>query len=229
MKKIYHFLSIVILTPSLFISKVTLAADNITLCGDSTVATYTSGPIQGWGSKLPGHTALGVKVLNRAKGGTSTTTFLSTGLWKNALADKSKFIFIQFGQNDESHNESVAGTTYKSNLQRMINDAKKQNSIAVLVTPPHRLRYIDTTHLSTELAPYAQAMKEVAAQNKIPLIDLYTSTGNLYLKIGEKAALKYFNAADTARTHTNSVGADILAKMVADMAKLNSQLKSLFK
>ena len=227
MKKIYIALSILTLASTITGASIAQAADSITLCGDSTVATYTSGSRQGWGAKLSGFTTLGVKVYNQAIGGRSSTTFLSEGRWQKALALNSKYIFIQFGHNDEGKHESIAGTTFKSNLQRMINDAKKQNVIAVLVTPPHRLLFNDPQHLTTELEPFAKAMRELAALNKIPLIDLQAATGSTYIKLGEQSALKYFVPGD--RTHTVSSGAALIAQMVASGAKLNASLKNLFK
>ena len=227
MKNIYTAFAFLFMAATILGANFTLAADSITLCGDSTVATYPSGTRQGWGAKISGYTALGVSVNNQAIGGRSSTTFLSEGRWKKALALKTKYIFIQFGHNDEGKKESIAGTTFKANLQLMINDAKKQNAIAVLVTPPHRLIFTDAQHLSTELEPYAKAMRDLAIQNKIPLIDLQAATARTYIKLGESASLKYFVPGD--RTHTVSSGASLIAQMVATEAKLNASLRSLFK
>ena len=225
MKKM-TFYSLVI-SSFLLLGNFASAADSITICGDSTVATYSSGVKQGWGARLSGFTAAGVKITNLAAGGRSTKTFISEGRWANALATKAKYIFIQFGHNDQSKNESDANTTFKSNLQKMVNDAKMQKSIPVLITPTRRLKFNDSKHMSTDLGPYANAMNEVAAKNNIPLIDLYAASARAYIKMGEKEALKGFVPGD--RTHTTSKGATLLAKIVADEAKRNSKLRALFK
>lgn len=77
----------------------------IFIAGDSTAATYTDPNQQGWGAVLQDyidpHKA---KVDNRARGGRSTRTFISEGLWQ-ALIDEVKpndIVIIQFGHNDSS-------------------------------------------------------------------------------------------------------------------------------
>src|SRR5689334_14788892 len=72
------------------------------LIGDSTVNTPTKGQ-QGWGSPLPDFFDLkNISVVNRARGGRSSRTFYTEGLW-DQVRDSLKpgdFVLMQFGHND---------------------------------------------------------------------------------------------------------------------------------
>ncbi|MBN2242095.1 MAG: hypothetical protein JW793_05350 [Acidobacteria bacterium] len=70
------------------------------IAGDSTAA---NGADNGWGSHLqkffdPGR----LKVMNRARGGRSSRTFITEGLWDGIVADlkAGDIVLIQFGHND---------------------------------------------------------------------------------------------------------------------------------
>jgi alpha-L-fucosidase 2 len=75
------------------------------ITGDSTAAAYDSGPHQGWGVPFEKFfdPAL-VRVDNRARGGRSSRTFISEGLWDALIADvkQGDHVLIQLGQNDGS-------------------------------------------------------------------------------------------------------------------------------
>ena len=72
------------------------------LIGDSTVQNGTKG-LEGWGTELPNffdHARL--KIVNRARGGRSSRTFLTEGLWEATLKEikSGDFVLMQFGHND---------------------------------------------------------------------------------------------------------------------------------
>src|ERR1043165_10185621 len=72
------------------------------LIGDSTVNTPTKDQ-QGWGAPLPPFFDQSkITVVNRARGGRSSRTYLTEGLW-NEVRDSLKpgdFVLMQFGQKD---------------------------------------------------------------------------------------------------------------------------------
>src|ERR1051326_2388426 len=72
------------------------------LIGDSTVNTPTKGQ-QGWGTPLPAFFDQSkITVVNRARGGRSSRTFYTEGLW-DQVRDSLKpgdFVLMQFGHND---------------------------------------------------------------------------------------------------------------------------------
>src|SRR5213593_1447638 len=72
------------------------------IIGDSTVNNGTKGQ-QGWGTPLAGlFDPARIKVENRARGGRSSRTFLTEGLWDRVVASlkPGDFVLMQFGHND---------------------------------------------------------------------------------------------------------------------------------
>src|SRR5881227_1754127 len=72
------------------------------LVGDSTVNTPTKG-VQGWGTPIAGlFDQTKIKVENRARGGRSSRTYYTEGLWDQVAADlkPGDFVLMQFGHND---------------------------------------------------------------------------------------------------------------------------------
>ena len=202
-------------------------AQKFVITGDSTVATYSGGSKQGWGAYIGRYLVSGTKVVNLARGGRSTKTYISEGHWKDAVAQKGKYVFIQFGHNDQSKNHTNPDTTYKSNLRKMIANVKSYGGIPVIVSPTRRLRFEDSNRMSSELTPYAVSAREVAAEEKVPFVDLHEASKKAWVKMGESKALKYFVSGD--RTHTNSQGANLLASIVAEECKKDSILRKLVK
>ena len=81
------------------------ALPTIFIAGDSTAARGRGEPQQGWGVPLADYfDPTKVNVANRARGGTSSRTFMANGSWDRILADAKAgdIILIQFGHNDTS-------------------------------------------------------------------------------------------------------------------------------
>jgi lysophospholipase L1-like esterase len=77
----------------------------IIIAGDSTAATYNLPDQQGWGAILGDYIdANKAQVVNRARGGRSSRTFITEGLWKNLVDEinAGDIVIIQFGHNDAS-------------------------------------------------------------------------------------------------------------------------------
>jgi len=73
------------------------------IAGDSTAAKNNGKPIQGWGVPFAAYfDSTKVNVANFARGGRSSRTFITEGLWDSLLAKAKKgdFVLIQFGHND---------------------------------------------------------------------------------------------------------------------------------
>jgi lysophospholipase L1-like esterase len=91
------------------------------IAGDSTAATYASKESepgrkqQGWGAVLqPFFDPAKLEVVNAARGGRSSRTFITEGHWDKMLADvrKGDFVVIQFGHNDAGAlNQEPPGST----------------------------------------------------------------------------------------------------------------------
>jgi lysophospholipase L1-like esterase len=187
----------------------------IGLVGDSTVATYSSGDKQGWGAKLSSYVNTSrTKVENRARGGASTKSFVKLQNWNDTLASKSRYIFVQFGHNDQSGDSGVSSNpkTYGSNLRNMISSIRGKGMIPILVTPLRRVRFSGGKSYSN-LKEYVSEMKSVASSLSVPLVDLDKLSGDQYNSWGESKTRSYFVKGDG--THTNNNGASVMAGLVA--------------
>ena len=72
------------------------------IIGDSTVRNSTKG-LQGWGDAIDSFfDQTRIKIDNRARGGRSSRTFITEGLWDQVLAElkPGDFVLMQFGHND---------------------------------------------------------------------------------------------------------------------------------
>jgi lysophospholipase L1-like esterase len=86
------------------------------IAGDSTAATYNgANPQEGWGARLADYFETEkLRVVNAARGGRSSRTFVSEGHWEKMLAEvqAGDFVIIQFGQNDDGAlNQEPPGST----------------------------------------------------------------------------------------------------------------------
>lgn len=78
------------------------ALPTVWLIGDSTVQNGTKG-LEGWGSELPKFfDTKRINVVNEARGGRSSRTFLTEGLWEAVFSKlkKGDYVLMQFGHND---------------------------------------------------------------------------------------------------------------------------------
>jgi PelA/Pel-15E family pectate lyase len=144
----------------------------LALAGDSTV-TDTAG----WGFGLKKQLGADVVCMNFARGGQSSKSFRDSGQWAKTLAFQPTHVLIQFGHNDMPgkgpERETDPATTYAENLTRFVEEARAAGAQPILITSLTRRIFAPDGKLRGELAPYAAAASRVAAEQKVPLIDLY--------------------------------------------------------
>jgi lysophospholipase L1-like esterase len=209
------------------VAVVSAAPLKIALIGDSTVCNYPAESRQrGWGQLLPEFLNADTIVINEARGGLSTKTYPDK-LWDKVIAAKPDYILIQFGHNDshakDKPESTDAATDYRENLRRYINEAREAGAEPILITPVRRRLFQTDGTPTTELQRYADAMKTVAADLSVPVVDLYTLSGDLYKKLGEAGSTDFtMNNTDHAdrpglgdRTHFTEHGAREMARLVA--------------
>src|SRR4249919_2547311 len=77
----------------------------IWMCGDSTMSIKETKayPETGWGMPFVNFWDSSVTVVNKAKNGRSTQSFIDEGLWKSVTDNlkEDDYVFIQFAHNDE--------------------------------------------------------------------------------------------------------------------------------
>jgi len=194
----------------------------IAIVGDSTVANYKETDVlRGWGQMLHEFFTPETRIHNFAENGRSTKTFFQTPHWRQALDDKPNIILIQFGHNDShtpaaEHPEATqANGDYMENLRKYVADARAAAATPIFVTPMHRRTFKPDGTMTQELLPYVQAMEKVGQEMKVPVIDLYTKSGDLFAKLGDAASAD-FTPKD--RTHFSEKGARVMAFFVAQGA-----------
>ena len=198
----------------------------IDLIGDSTQTNNA-----GYGRGFCANLTPKVDCINMAKGGASTKTFREQGLWQRSLETKPDYMLIQFGHNDmESSDHNPRQTTmaeYEANLRRYVDEARAAGIKPILVTPLTRRYFQADGKIHSDLTAHSDTMKKVAAEMKVPLIDLQHDSISYLDKIGEKegntlAITKKDDDGKTIfdKTHLNWKGSYIFGRIVAvDMGK----------
>ena len=215
----------------------------IYLIGDSTMSIKEKKyyPETGWGMPFVYFFDSTVTVDNRAKNGRSTKSFLEENLWQPVVSKLSEgdYVFIQFGHNDEVKEKVGRYTTlgeFKMNLLRYANDSRSKKAIPILLTPVARRKFDERGKVVGTHDLYSDAVREVARQNNIALIDLDKKSQELLQEFGPEVS-KYlflqlepgehpnYPAGKDDNTHFSEFGARKMAQIVlAEVKKLNLEL-----
>ena len=229
----------------------------VILVGDSTMATRS-----GYGDALCQRFVPEVSCINLARGGRSSGSFRAEGRWdevQKLLADSASYsasyVLVQFGHNDQPGKPGRSTdlvTQFPANMARYATEAKAAGAIPVLVTPLTR-RSFKGPYLHDDLAPWSQATRRVAAEQKVALLDLNTLSASAVQAMGSaeadtlaqeppppKPAPDVNGAAGSEpqgapksafdRTHVGPKGAALFSGMVAtELARLFPSLNAWFK
>ncbi len=220
------------------------AEPTLYLIGDSTVCNQSlipAQPLRGWGQMLPLYLKDDIKVQNHAKSGESSRSFMINKRWQTVLGQlkQGDFLLIQFGHNDPKPDEkrhTEPRGEYRDNLLRYIREAREHGATPVLATPPCRRVFDKDGSLRDTHGDYPVAMREVAAEQKVPLLDLEKRTRELLLQLGpdrSKALFASFEPDEFAAvpqgrqdgTHFNAYGASRICDLAVDeMQKTSPEL-----
>jgi len=191
----------------------------LVIIGDSTVCNYPTNEVRrGWGMFIQGYfDSNRLQVINLALSGRSTKTFIKEGHWEKALKEKPDYVLIQFGHND-SHSPDKpeatdSQTTYREYLRQYIDESRAIGARPVLITPMCRRKFDAEGKINNDLLAYANAMKAVAEEKKVPLVDLNADSVELCNKLGPERSKELANDASDS-THFNAKGAQEMASLV---------------
>jgi lysophospholipase L1-like esterase len=196
------------------------------LAGDSTVVDQYYEPWAAWGQMLPRFFLPGIVIANHAESGETTKSFVGEHRLAKIMTTMKPgdYLFIQFAHNDMKPG-AVSLDDYKKLLIDFIAQTRAKGATPVLVTSMNRRTFDDSGKITNSLAGYPDAMREIAAQQKVALIDLNAMSKTLFEAMGPEGTLKAFmhypensfpgqTAAIADDTHFNSYGAYELARCI---------------
>jgi lysophospholipase L1-like esterase len=168
-------------------------ASKVILVGDSTTAVGS-----GWGGSFCAkHVTSNVACVNLGRGGRSSRTYREEGSWALALKEMTSggfaqtYVLIQMGHNDQPgrpERSTDLVTEFPVNMARFVTEARAAGATPVLVTPLIRRQFKDGK-VDDDLAPWADAVRKVAADTKTPLVDLHALSKAAVQAMGPVAAL----------------------------------------
>ncbi len=226
----------------LYLALVWLAASSFTtvhLMGDSTMAEKDlpkAGEERGWGMMLQNFlNPEEVKVINYAQNGRSTKSFIDLGLWDKVYAaiQPGDYVFIQFGHNDAKADDparyAAAFGAYQDNLRLFVDGVREKGGTPVLITPVAR-RWFKEGGLDRNChTDYPAAMKAVAKEKDVILLDVTTPTLDWIEGLGDEASRAFFmiSTGKNDNTHLVPAGARKVTEIVCGLIK--EQIPSLAK
>ncbi len=178
-----------------------IRASKIVLVGDSTTAVQG-----GWGPAFCArHVTSFLTCTNLARGGRSTYNYRAEGSWALAGAEMrtpgyaQTWVLIQFGHNDQPGKPGRSTDLqreFPDNLRRYVREVRAAGAQPVLLTPLTRRQFADGV-LIDDLAPWAEAVRTVAREMEVPLVDLHARSRAVVQALGPVASMPLAQAAAT--------------------------------
>jgi rhamnogalacturonan acetylesterase len=216
------------------------------IIGDSTVNNSGEG-FQGWGNVIGEYLDKSkITIVNRARGGRSSRTFQTEGLWDQVLSEMKPgdLVLMQFGHNDggsldkerargslkgigeETRDITIEATgkketvhTYGWYMRKYVADSKAKGAVPIVLSPVPRNIWKDGKVVRAS-SDYGLWAKEAATTGRAFFVDLNEITADHYEKVGQaKVAADYFTTKD--HTHSSPAGAKLnAASAIAGLRKL---------
>ncbi|WP_448212951.1 rhamnogalacturonan acetylesterase [Colwellia sp. MEBiC06753] len=221
---------------TIFVTTKVHAQQTLFMAGDSTMAIKDPKdyPETGWGVPFATFFSDKLNVVNLAKNGRSTKTFISEGLWKQVLdnAKQGDFVIIQFGHNDESAQKKDRYTTpeqYQANLSQMIKQAQQLGASVILMSPVTR-RYFDEQGQIKQTHVYSPLARKVAKRTQVTFFDMDEISRAYFQAQGDNLSqLRFMHIKPDTHpnypygvrdnTHFNQLGAREVAQLVLNELK----------
>ena len=190
------------------------------LIGDSTVTDQRREPSASWGQMLPRFFKSDIAVANHAESGETMKSFISGLRLAKVLSElkAGDWVFIQFGHNDSKkqwpQTYVEAGTTYNAYLRTLIAEVRLRGATPVLMTSVQRRNFNDAGKIVNSHGDYPAAVRDVAAEENVALVDLEAMSCAFYEALGPERAPLAFADGGRDKTHHNNYGAYELAKCV---------------
>ncbi len=220
------------ITPKVNAIEITPANDNVTtvfLAGNSTVVDQAEEPYAAWGQMIPNYFKSDVAIANYAESGETLNSFIGERRFEKmiTLMKTGDYAFVEFGHNDQKQRGEGIGafTSYTKDLKYFINEVKKKGGIPVLVTSMQRRNFDSLGNINHTLGDYPDAVRAVAKEMQVALIDLNVMSKTMYEAWGPKESIKAFvhfpaNTYPNQKvelkddTHFRPFGADQIAQII---------------
>ncbi|MBP5284345.1 MAG: rhamnogalacturonan acetylesterase [Treponema sp.] len=171
------------------------------LClGDSIMQynDYTTFPQTGWVQELKRFFPEDTQWLNFARNGRSTKSFIDEGRFVLVMkeAQKGDIALIQFAHNDEKddpsrHTDAGKDGSFRKNLAYFVRELRSKGVLPVLLTPVARRMFDGRTPVNSH-GEYPGAIRETAAAEGVPCIDMTALTMKVLEKEGEAASGRFY-------------------------------------
>lgn len=190
----------------------------VVLVGDSTVTDNA-----GWGLGFQQFLGGRVECINLSRGGRSSMSFIKEGRWDEALKLKADYYLIQFGHNDEpgKPGRSTELDEYRRYMNRYVDEARAIGACPVLVTSLVRRQFAkgDDHTIDSSLVPRVEIVRAIAAEKKVPLVELHDRSKELCEKLGREGCHAFSPKKEGGAydgTHLDAKGGLIFARLVVD-------------
>ncbi|MFY7828116.1 MAG: rhamnogalacturonan acetylesterase [Flectobacillus sp.] len=206
------------------------------LAGNSTVVDQAIEPFAAWGQMIPSFFQAGKVVFaNHAESGETIKSFTSEKRLEKVMSQikKGDYFFMEFAHNDQKPGSGLKSqSTYKEYLVSFIKKTREKGATPVLVTSMHRRKFDENGKIINTLEDFPDAMRQVAKDENVALIDLNKMSKTLWETLGienSKKAFVHYEAntfpnqekAIHDDTHFSNYGAYQLAKCIVEGIKSN--------
>lgn len=167
------------------------------MIGDSTMQfnNIFSYPQTGWGQVMPLFTKPGYEIVDLAKNGRSTKSFIDQGRFDEVLKHikPGDYLICQFGHNDEKDDPARytdPNSSYIENLKYFATSVIAKGAHPVFATSISRRSFVNGVCEDTHKG-YPQAMFKMCKEEGYTCIDLNGLTLDLYNTLGEEETKKF--------------------------------------
>ncbi|MEO5492411.1 MAG: rhamnogalacturonan acetylesterase [Sphingomonas sp.] len=174
---------------------VRIKPSKIILVGDSTTQVNS-----GWGGSFCATRVTSFAACaNLGRGGRSTKSYRAEGSWDLALAEMkipgyvNTWVLIQFGHNDQPGKPGRStdlASEFSANLRRYATEVRAAGAKPILLTPLTR-RFFKNGQITRDLDPWADAVRKVAKEMNVPLVDLNARSATIIQAMGPAMAGHY--------------------------------------
>lgn len=194
----------------------------IILVGDSTTQVNS-----GWGGSFCATRVTSFAAcVNLGRGGRSSKSYRAEGSWDLAVAEMKTpgyaniWVMIQFGHNDQPGKPGRStdlATEFPANLKHYVEDVRAAGAKPILVTPLTR-RFFKNGEITHDLDPWADAVRKVAKDMNVPLIDLNARSAAIIQAVGPVMAGHYSLGLPDANMLASALGGNSGEKPVGTPA-----------